>query len=83
MTGGSSGGPWWLNLRGPNLALEVRALDNSDLTDPGHPDGPFLNGVNSHRRTGFNNEMGSSEFDGGTSDLNESEDIFAACFNRE
>jgi V8-like Glu-specific endopeptidase len=84
MTGGSSGGPWWLNLRGPNPSLEVSALDNSSYTDPGHPGGPYLNGVNSHRRAGWVDEMGSSQFRGGNAgDGQESEDVFAVCFGNQ
>jgi len=82
MTGGSSGGPWWLNIRSPNLSLEVPALDSSDYTDPGHPGGPYLNGINSHRLSGYVDEMGSSPFRS-TSASNESEDIFQACFGYE
>lgn len=81
MTGGSSGGPWWLNIRSPNSSHEVRAVDSSGITDPGHPGGPYLNGVTSHRRVGWVSEIGSSQFRGGNaSDNNESEDIFANCF---
>jgi hypothetical protein len=50
---------------------------------------PLLNGVNSHKRctsagcaTGlFTQEMGSPQFRSTTADINESEDVFAACFN--
>ena len=84
MTGGSSGGPWWLNIRGPNQSLEVPAVDGSSLTDPGHPGGPYLNGVTSHRRSGYVSEIAAAQFMGGNAgDSNESEDIFSICFSRQ
>jgi len=85
MTGGSSGGPWWQNIRSPNTSFEVTDVDNSNITDPGNDigsGGPFLNGVTSHRRTGYVSELASAQFKGGNfSDSNESEDIFALCFS--
>lgn len=45
MTGGSSGGPWVLGWRHVNA--EIADTDGSSGTDPG---GPFVNGVNSHKR---------------------------------
>jgi hypothetical protein len=88
-TGGSSGGPWWLNLRAPSL--EVADTDGSEITDPGQGmSGPLLNGVNSHKRCNtagcpagslFTQEMGSPPFRATNNDSNESEDVFAMCFN--
>ena len=80
-TAGTSGGPWWLNIRSPNSPHEVPPLDNSDYTDPGHPGGPYLNGVTSHRRFGYVSELASAQFRRTAVDLSESEDIFAICFN--
>jgi V8-like Glu-specific endopeptidase len=88
MTGGSSGGPWWLNQRSLINGGEAPAVDNSTLTDPGHPGGPFINGVNSHRRCSqagcpaaslFVDEMGSPQFRNTAGDNAESEDVFAVC----
>lgn len=88
MTGGSSGGPWWLNMAHRNL--EIADTDGSNITDPFPGSGiPLINGVNSHKRctaTGcpsgsiFTQEMGSPQFRKTTGDINESEDVFAACF---
>jgi hypothetical protein len=61
MTGGSSGGPWWISMRGtkssgdpfnPGDYPEYPDVDGSDITDPFQEaeEGPFLNGVNSHSR---------------------------------
>lgn len=90
MTGGSSGGPWWLSHRHPNAAIEVPDTDGRAETDPGQGGGPYINGVNSHKRCAGNcnnppagglfwQEMGSPQFlssaNGG-----ESEDVFGACF---
>lgn len=56
-TGGSSGGPWWMNVRHKLSTAEVPDTDGPSFpTDPypsttgGLPDGPFLNGVVSHSR---------------------------------
>lgn len=57
-TGGTSGGPWILGLAHPNGALEFGSF-------AGTTDGLACNclyGVNSHRRTGFNNELASPQF---------------------
>jgi hypothetical protein len=85
-TGGSSGGPWWLNFRGP---VEIAAVDSSAITDPSQGNSaPLINGINSHKRCSaagcpagslFMNEMGSPQFLSSTSDNNDSEDIFAVC----
>jgi len=90
MTGGSSGGPWWLNFN--EGGVEIAGVDSSNITDPGHSTGnvSFINGVNSHKRCTqsgcpagsiFLDEMGSPQFRNTTTDNNESEDVFAACFN--
>jgi hypothetical protein len=85
-TGGSSGGPWWLNFTGP---VEIAAADTSSITDPGQGSpSPWINGVNSHKRctatgcpagTLFLDEMGSPQFLSSASDNNDSEDVFAVC----
>jgi len=90
-TGGSSGGPWWLGYRAPST--EYADTDGNNNTDPGQPGGPYINGVNSHKRcTGgtcmspptttagvFWQEMGSSAFRSTAGDGGESEDVFAVC----
>lgn len=90
-TGGSSGGPWWLGLRHPGL--EYADTDGNNNTDPGQPGGPYINGVNSHKRCAggtcqspptttagvFWQEMGSSAFRNTAGDGGESEDVFAVC----
>ena len=88
-TGGSSGGPWWLNLRHPTA--EVADTDGSDITDPAQGQCcPWINGVNSHKRcttagcpagTVFTQEQGSPQFRNTAGDNNESEDVFAVCFS--
>jgi V8-like Glu-specific endopeptidase len=95
MTGGSSGGPWWISLRHPNGGFDYGDTDGSAVTDPpsfgvGLPaGGPLINGVNSHKRCNaqgcpagsiFTQEMGSPQFMNTAADSDESEDIFAACF---
>jgi len=90
MTGGSSGGPWWLGTSHPNPANNYSDTDGVLYT--GWVGGPWLNGVNSHKRClascgtppssssgTFWQEMGSPPFTSSTSDLNDSEDVFAAC----
>ena len=69
-TGGSSGGPWWLNLTSDRV--EIAAVDSSPITDPARGNGaPWINGVNSHKRCSqsgcpaglvFTHEMGSPQF---------------------
>jgi V8-like Glu-specific endopeptidase len=94
MTGGSSGGPWWMSV-GHNT-YEYPDTDGSWATDPGSPGGPYLNGVNSHKRCRngcftpptatagtFWQEMGSPQFRNTAGDTDESEDIFASCFAQE
>jgi V8-like Glu-specific endopeptidase len=89
LTGGSSGGGWFLAWRAPGA--EFPDTDGSDATDPGTA-GPFLNGVNSHKRClvdcsspptstegVFWQEMTSPPFRGGSpTDADESEDIFTS-----
>jgi V8-like Glu-specific endopeptidase len=89
MTGGSSGGPWWLNMA--HRSVEIADTDGSNLTDPFQGSlFPLINGVNSHKRCNaagcpagslFTQEMGSPQFRKTTGDINESEDVFTACFN--
>jgi len=92
MTGGSSGGPWWLNFN--EGGTEIAPVDASGVTDPNQSSStapaPWINGVNSHKRctqsgcpagSVFLDEMGSPQFRNTTTDNNESEDVFAACFN--
>jgi hypothetical protein len=61
MTGGSSGGPWWVSMRGTSNTFdpstsreypEYPDVDGSNITDPFQEakEGPFLNGINSHSR---------------------------------
>jgi V8-like Glu-specific endopeptidase len=95
MTGGSSGGPWWISLRHPNAAFDYGDTDGSGETDPpsfgigAASGGPYINGVNSHKRCNaancpagsiFTQEMGSPQFRNTAADGDESEDVFAACF---
>jgi V8-like Glu-specific endopeptidase len=89
MTGGSSGGPWWINHTHSNV--EIADTDASALTDPAQGGAaPWLNGVNSHKRCTaagctpgniFTQEMGSPQFRNTAADINETEDVFAVCFN--
>jgi V8-like Glu-specific endopeptidase len=89
MTGGSSGGPWWINHTHSNV--EIADTDASALTDPAQGGAaPWINGVNSHKRCTaagctagniFTQEMGSPQFRNTVADINETEDVFAACFN--
>ena len=88
MTGGSSGGGWFLGWRAPGA--EIADTDGSWNTDPTTA-GPYVNGVNSHKRCLQNcntpptataglfwQEMSSPPFRGGSAtDDWESEDIFA------
>jgi hypothetical protein len=89
LTGGASGGGWFLSWRHPSV--EVADSDGNNGTDPaGGNNGPFINGVNSHKRCSvhcgsppnatqgvFWQEMTSPPFrNDGTGD---SEDVFAVC----
>ncbi|MDH3694328.1 MAG: hypothetical protein OER96_07140 [Gammaproteobacteria bacterium] len=94
-TGGSSGGPWWMNMA--HKSAEYADSDSSGFTDPGQnavPPGPIINGVNSHKRCLVNcntppsntaglfwQEMGSPPFLFTSGDPAESEDIFTICFD--
>lgn len=95
MTGGSSGGPWWMSVR--HRTYEYKDTDGYSTDPPGCsncvPGGPYINGVNSHRRCRgscftpptssagtFWQEMGSAQFRGTGGDTDESEDIFQACY---
>jgi len=87
LTGGASGGGWFLGWRAPGA--EVADTDGNNATDP-LTAGPYINGVNSHKRcvTNCNNppsttagvfwqEMTSPPFlSGGSQD---SEAVFAVC----
>ncbi|MEP0774766.1 MAG: hypothetical protein HRF46_10445 [Acidobacteriota bacterium] len=92
MTGGSSGGPWWLGTTHPNPANNYSDTDGVIYT--GLIGGPWLNGVNSHKRCKtacgtppssssgtYWQEMGSPPFTSSGSDSQDSEDIFASCLN--
>ncbi|MGF1615707.1 MAG: trypsin-like serine peptidase [Gammaproteobacteria bacterium] len=89
-TGGSSGGPWWLNMTHPDSAKEIDDTDDSPLTDPPGlvTSTPLINGVVSHSRcqglctaeTEFSQELGSPPFRSTEDDPDESEDVFQACF---
>jgi V8-like Glu-specific endopeptidase len=91
LTGGSSGGGWFLSWRAPGG--EVVDTDGNSATDPANTSGPHINGVNSHKRcTGgscaspptatagvFWQEMTSPRFRLSDTDNNDSEDVFAIC----
>ena len=92
LTPGASGGGWFLSWRAPGA--EVADTDGSNATDPaGANNGPFINGVNSHKRCAggscasppnnvagvFWQEMTSPRFRLDANDNNDSEDIFAIC----
>ncbi len=99
MTGGSSGGPWWMSVS--HRTAEYNDTDGFSATDPPGcsgctPGGPYINGVNSHKRCRtscftpptstagtFWQEMGSPQFSGTLGDDDESEDIFAVCYDYE
>lgn len=90
LTGGSSGGGWFIGWMHPNY--EIPDTDGNNGTDPGGY-GPYITGVNSHKRclSNCNNpptttngvfwqEMTSPPFLNSAS-LGESEDIFGICLN--
>lgn len=92
MTGGSSGGSWWLSIR--HESAERPDVDGSNITDPGAPNGPFANGLNSHKRClsscftpptssagTFWAEMGSPDFTSSDSDNRDVLDILTLCGN--
>ncbi len=77
LTPGSSGGGWFLSWRHPNA--EFADTDANPTTDPfGAQNGPILNGVTSHRRSAYNQEMASPQFLN-TAASGESEDVFQGC----
>jgi hypothetical protein len=93
MTGGSSGGSWWLNIR--HTAAEYADVDGSSETDPLQTTGagsPYANGLNSHKRCMSScftppnagggiywAEMGSPDFTSSGGDPRDVLDIFATC----
>lgn len=94
MTGGSSGGSWWLNLR--HHSSEFADVDGSNETDPFQTAGSagthYVNGLNSHKRCMsscftppnagggiFWAEMGSPDFTSSGGDSRDVLDIFALC----
>jgi hypothetical protein len=95
LTGGSSGGGWFLSWRHPNA--ELPDTDGVNKTDPaGARNGPYLNGVNSHRRCRTNcnvpptntagmfwQEMGSPVFRRSSTDDQDASDVFTACFDAQ
>jgi len=89
LTGGASGGGWFIGWRAPTD--EIADTDGSNNTDPGTA-GPFINGVNSHKRCRTNcntpptatagvfwQEMSSPPFRSDANDASDSEDVFAIC----
>jgi hypothetical protein len=91
LTGGSSGGGWFLSWRHPTL--DIADTDGSGATDPANNSGPHINGVNSHKRCSvhcgsppsatqgvFWQEMTSPPFRLDAADNADSEDVFAVCF---
>jgi hypothetical protein len=90
LTGGSSGGGWFLSWRHP--VSDPADTDGSSATDPVNNSGPHINGVNSHKRCRthcgspptavagvFWQEMTSPPFRMDAADGNDSEDVFAIC----
>ncbi len=95
LTGGSSGGGWFLSWRHPST--EYPDTDNSNITDPaGARNGPFITGVNSHKRCRSNcgsppsatagvfwQEMGSPQFLRSASDNQDASDVFQYCLDNQ
>jgi V8-like Glu-specific endopeptidase len=90
MTGGSSGGSWWLSIR--HATAEYADVDGSNETDPFQLSGPFANGLNSHKRCAgscftpptasggtFWAEMGGPDFTSSGSDPRDVIDTFNSC----
>ena len=91
LTGGSSGGGWFLSWRAPGA--EVVDTDGTGTTDPACGNcGPHINGINSHKRCLVNcgsppsstaglfwQEMSSPPFWSNGDANNDSEDVFALC----
>lgn len=85
-TGGASGGPWWFGMT--HKTAEYPDTDGSNITDPYTTGGPYLNGVNSHKRctqagcpagSVFTQEMGSPQFT--YTDSDGAKSVFDRCFN--
>jgi V8-like Glu-specific endopeptidase len=75
---GNSGGPWWINYTHP--FLNYADTDGSACTNPGQGSPwPFINGVNSHYRTGYTQEEGSPQFTSSSSDGGDAYDVLSAC----
>jgi hypothetical protein len=95
LTTGADGGGWFLSWRHP--WTELPDTDNNRFTDPGGAmNGPFLNGLNSHRRCRMNcnnppsagagefwQEMGSPVFRSNDQDVQDASDIFDACLRNQ
>lgn len=92
LTGGASGGGWFLGWRAPGA--EVVDTDGSTITDPAGTTGPYINGVNSHKRCivhcgnppsstagVFWQEMTSPPFLSTVGADGDSEEIFATCLS--
>jgi hypothetical protein len=85
--GGSSGGPWMLGMAHLDGTKEAPDTDQSSVTDPTGLT-PWIYGVVSHSRclgpcspeTIFTQELGSPPFRSSEVDVDESEDVFHACF---
>ena len=90
LTGGASGGGWFLGWRAPGA--EVADTDGSIVTDPAGFGGPYINGVNSHKRCVVNcsspptagagvfwQEMTSPPFLSTAAVDGDSEEVFAVC----
>lgn len=94
LTGGSSGGGWFLSWRHPSV--EIQDTDNNRVTDPyGAQNGPYINGLNSHSRCRSNcntpptatsgvfwQEIGSPQFLDG-SDPQDFKSLYDACVDRQ
>lgn len=105
MTSGAQGGPWWMSVKHKGANAEYNDTDGGayptdppgcgTIDNPCVPGGPYLNGLNSHKRclhdcwkpvatAGiFFQEFGSPQFRNTTADNDETEDIFAVCFAME
>lgn len=90
LTGGASGGGWFLGWRAPGA--ETVDTDGSSITDPPGTNGPAINGVNSHKRCVVNcnnppsasagvfwQEMTSPPFLSTVAADGDSEEIFSVC----
>lgn len=93
MTGGSSGGGWWLSISHATPGFEYPDVDGDGVnTDPLPGLGPYVNGLNSHKRclgacttppsAGqgiFWDEMGSPDFTSSGSDPRDVLDVYNGC----